>query len=470
MTSFSPVRPVPWSPPLRPVAGPDAPALQPSATALGFFFFVLLNAVLYIRPSEYIGGVYGDRIYLSVILACLAVSFPAILSRLSPASLARQPQTACVLLLLVVIPLSQIVHGQMGIAWDGGIAFAKTVAYYLLLIALVTTPSRLRQLLCWLPLFTTVLAGLAVLNFHQIISLDRIKAISELIQAKIITQTQGVKLEDQRLVVTGIFGDPNDFSLLLVASIVLSLYWLGARGAGGLRFLWLLPIGLFLYALMRTQSRGGMLALLVALFLLFRARFGWMMAFLLGACVTPALLLLGGSRQAELGTGAATAQERLQLWSDALMSFRNSPLLGIGYDQMVQDGSLVAHNSYLHAFAEMGIVGGMLFLGMFSLSFKQLWDLNPDRRTVLDPQLRRLQPFMLSLLGGFMTSIFSLTQCYVLPTYTVLGLTTMYLEQASAWPPRPVTRFDATLLKRMLVWSAVFLVLMYIFVRTTKPG
>ena len=65
-----------------------------------------------------------------------------------------------------------------------------------------------------------------------------------------------------RLQATGIYGNPNDLSRILVVGILLGLYFLGDRRLGLLRPLWLLPIGLFGLGLHLTHSRGGLMSLL----------------------------------------------------------------------------------------------------------------------------------------------------------------------------------------------------------------
>ena len=56
----------------------------------------------------------------------------------------------------------------------------------------------------------------------------------------------------------------------------------------------------------------------------------------------------------------------MQLWYAGLVEMKRFPLFGIGagmYPDFV-DGR-VAHNSFVHAFVELGIFGGVIFLGAF---------------------------------------------------------------------------------------------------------
>ena len=81
-----------------------------------------------------------------------------------------------------------------------------------------------------------------------------------------------------------------------------------------------------------TQSRGGLLALLAGLVVFLIARFGWRAALGVGLVVVPALLAVLGGRQTALSTDEGTGQQRIQIWSDAIMLMREAPLFGVGKD------------------------------------------------------------------------------------------------------------------------------------------
>src|SRR5437899_3595126 len=55
-------------------------------------------------------------------------------------------------------------------------------------------------------------------------------------------------------------------------------------------------------------------------------RFNWRTTIPLAALTVAALLLLFGGRQTSLSASEGTGQDRIQLWSEALMLFREAPL------------------------------------------------------------------------------------------------------------------------------------------------
>ena len=181
--------------------------------------------------------------------------------------------------------------------------------------------------------------------------------------------------------------NPNELATILVAALVLSfglaaalkdqpLARLGALGAGAL-----CTAGIFL-----TGSRGGLVSLAVcaAAFLVVGAR--WRGRFLL---VVLAVALAGvgyfnyvaspeiRSHVSAVGSGTG----RLDLWTVAWRMVEQEPLQGVGAGNfpvssvhyLLQPGAIersdyivgapkVAHNTYLELWAELGLVGLILFI------------------------------------------------------------------------------------------------------------
>ena len=62
------------------------------ASSLGFALFLLVNAMLFIRPAEFHPALYGLPIYEVCILACLIVSYPKVAAEASRTSLSEGPR------------------------------------------------------------------------------------------------------------------------------------------------------------------------------------------------------------------------------------------------------------------------------------------------------------------------------------------------------------------------------------------
>jgi O-antigen ligase len=158
------------------------------------------------------------------------------------------------------------------------------------------------------------------------------------------------------------------------------------------------------------------------------------------------------------------------LWSDGLFIFRQSPLFGIGAENYRQFSSHVAHNSFIHCYAELGMFGGTLFLGAFYLAIKGLYDLRrqPNDATEsedVDPELRRLHPFLMATVVAYTIGICFLSRSYIVPTYMMLGLAVAYMRMHSAQVSKPIAAWSRSVWPRLAGISCSFLVGAYVFVR-----
>jgi O-antigen ligase len=444
MLTFQPARSLP------------APALARPRAAVapcwaGFVLFMVANFLLIVRPTELVPALLGLELYQATILLCLAASFPVVVEQLQPRRLEREPLTVCLLGLNVAIVLSLLAHFQLGLAVEHGFNYAKVVLYFLLFRGLVCDVERLRTFLWWLPLFIALSLSVTLLGFYGVVTLP--------------VETRLVDGEFIRLRSTGLFNDPNDLCVLLAVGIILSLYWLTDTRSGMFRIVWLPLLLLMAFGLRLTLSRGGLLALLAGLAILFRARFGWRLALLFGVLFLPLIVLFAGGRQASLSAGATTSQLRLQLWSEGLVRTRETPLFGLGSTQFEEKAGQVAHNTYIQAFADLGLFGATFFCGSFLFVACRLEQLSRDRRVILDGQLQRLHPFLTGAIGCYMAGMFSLTLLTVLPTAMVLALAATFIRLARSVPPMPPDRFDGRFLFRLAGSSVLLLLALMLFVR-----
>jgi O-antigen ligase len=234
-----------------------------------------------------------------------------------------------------------------------------------------------------------------------------------------------------------------------------------------LRFLWLLPMLLMGVALACTHSRGGLLAAAGGGFAWFMIRYGRKRAIavaLAGMCLLP---LIAG-RQAEIDLSEGTAQSRIQLWSDGLAQIQSPNIaFGIGQGMYQEFAQLVAHNSYVHAYVELGFFGGTLFFGCFFFAALGLYRLDKIGEPLHHAELRRLHPYMAALTAGWGVGLLSLSRCYVAPTYMVVGVVGVYLQMAGLHlrPCRPLIVWNRRHLQKLVVGSGAALVCCMLFVR-----
>jgi hypothetical protein len=419
---------------------------------LDFALFILVTAILFIRPTDFVPGLDEVPIYQIAIVPCILLSWHKLVPQLSPAALKERPVFVFGIGILVVSIISNLLRGKVETGSEVVVEYVKVLIFYLLMLAHLDSPGRLRLFGGCLVGIILVPITLAVLNYNGYINITSFKVLDD----------DGYR----RLTATGNFGDPNDACEIINCAMLLSLPGLLARGGGPGRVLWLAPLGIFGYALKLTQSRGGFLGAAVGLVVLLRGRFRGMKSLVLvGAALGLLFLLIGGSRQTSLDTGEGTGQGRIQLWDAGFELMKRSPLIGWGTGGFLENVKRVAHNAFVQTYTDLGFFGGTLFVGQYFYCLMNLAKLGSKRFTLPDPELRRLHPFFLALLAGFATSEMSVTNAFSPVNYTMFGLATAFIRLADPSPPLPDLVLSWTLVRRVILFSCLFLVALYIFIR-----
>lgn len=218
----------------------------------------------------------------------------------------------------------------------------------------------------------------------------------------------------------GFLSDPNDFSQVLV--MCLPLLWAAWRAGKHLRNLLFViaPGAMMGYGIYLSQSRGAMLGAASLLFFTVRE---W-----LGTTRTTVLMALGGAgfiAASAIGGRAISskeqsAAERIEAWSVGLELLKWRPVFGVGYGNFTDHNPLTAHNSFVLCFAELGLVGYFLWIGMIVLTFKSLTaviDCMPSR----NPH-RQMVALLRNSLVGFLVCAWFLSRTYQPVLYFLLAL------------------------------------------------
>jgi O-antigen ligase len=155
--------------------------------------------------------------------------------------------------------------------------------------------------------------------------------------------------------------------------------WLALGDPAGLAWMRRAAVAAVLLAgLLLSRSRGGLMAVVVATVaapLLLRRR---VLAALGGALVLAAALLFVGTETLERDTARALEDSRFSVWPDALRMVPDFPVFGVGFNdfpsayrryQRVHLHEWVgeAHNDYLQALTDIGLLGLGLTLGLVAL-------------------------------------------------------------------------------------------------------
>ncbi len=431
--------------------------------SLAFTSFCLLTAVMILRPGEMVAGLEGVPIYEGLVFATLALSVRRVWQFFTPRALCCQPITLCLVGVFVAIPLSHLTHSYFGGMLNSTIDFTKTALFYALLVATVDTWERFEKLCVVIAVCATAMVSFCVIDFVELFDFEFIKHVND---SHGLTET-GEAARVLRMNGTGIFSDPNDISLLIVATGVLCASFVWDRERSQARLLWLLPMAVLATGLVCTKSRGGLLALGAACGVMVMFRYGKQAAIAIGLLGAIAVPLLAG-RQAEIDISDGTGHDRIVLWREGLSAVMSSDIVfGTGHRTYHDIAGLVAHNSFVHAFVELGFFGGTFFFGMFFFSALGLFRLNEPQWRILHPRQARFLPYMAAIGAGWTIGLLSLSRCYTVSTLLILALGTAYLNLAN-WqiePRRLVVQWDAPHRRKLVLASAALFVGLNVFVR-----
>ncbi len=356
-------------------------------------------------------------LYNILMILCLLTSATQIVKVLS--SLRDTPITGCVLALVPACSLSQLSHGQAGLALNDGFTLAKILAHYTLLVALVNTPARLRSFLIWLTVFTLLMVTLAMLHYHGFINIESLEAVK---QIDVDAQTGEITFIP-RLRSTGVFNDPNDLSMMTVFGLVVCVYLFETTPAILPRIACVVTAGVLLEALRLTFSRGGLINLAFSMLILCGAKFGRKATIAAALLGLPLALVVFGGRQTRINVNSSgdTSQDRIQLWVEGMNMFKESPIFGTGMNTYAERAGLVAHNSFVHTYGELGLFGGTMFAGAWSTALWGVLRLGKSGVAVYDHAVRNLQPFFLAIVSSYMVGMLSLSRPYTITTYVLLA-------------------------------------------------
>jgi O-antigen ligase len=234
----------------------------------------------------------------------------------------------------------------------------------------------------------------------------------------------------------GFLQDPNDLAQLLAG--ILPLVFLEWRRHRAVRnsFLVLAPAALVLGGIFLTRSRGGLVA--VAAMALFAAfHFGNRIVSSLVAVATGAGLIVGLAPLRSYVLRDESSLGRVEAWYQGLQMLKGSPLWGVGYGNFTDYNNLVAHNSYIHCLAELGVVGYSFWVGMIIVTFHDLRSLYRKPRSEeprvpepLDGELRRWATASALALVGFLAGAFMLSRTYSPTFFIFLALPTALADVA----------------------------------------
>lgn len=388
-----------------------------------FVLSLLYLALTIVRPQDYLPGLAGVPLLSGV----LALAFLSWLFSRGKAFAA--PQFAILPVFLLVTMVSQATNGWVGGMLDQFGLFAPAVVIFFVLAAGCREP---KHVITTMKIFAACAAVLALHGVEQ---------------AATGMGWTGMPIgEDHRIQYVGIFNDPNDLGLLFVAALPMAGF-LAARARLLGRMFWGVCVGLLLYGVYLTNSRGAFLGvLMVGGVYIWRHR-GPVVAGSLAVVGLAAMKLLS-SRMQDLDPEESSAFGRVDAWYAGLEMFRSHPLFGVGAGNFTDYNDLTAHNSFVLVLAETGFIGFVCWLAFVGYAFLEM---RAVLRCVPAPEVaateawaldKRLAMTLWLSLCGLFTCAFFLSRSYTIVLYLQAALVTgFYVGVRERIPGLPAFRF-----------------------------
>jgi hypothetical protein len=340
-----------------------------------FALFLAYIILTFLRPAEHIPAFRGWPIMDAASVLALCSSGVSLMRGHKGRSGA--PQVALTVALVAWSGVTVLVSPLLSMeVFQHVLNFAKSSATaFILVVVNVTTVRRLR-------LVAGAMTMCGLFLSWQAVSTSREMAGEQLWDATTrdrsnggyegdVQSPQGTPSYGDRVFISGLFGDPNDLALTLVAMIPFALAMTRPARPVLRTVAMLLSTCALLYGIYVTRSRGGVLALASVVALLLRGRVGNALSGVAGALVLLGLLTAGfvGDRSMSID---ASAEGRIDAWSAGLQMLKHSPLWGVGLGLFGEYHTRAAHSAFVQCFAELGIVGYLLWLALIIVTLDEL--------------------------------------------------------------------------------------------------
>jgi hypothetical protein len=388
---------------------------------MSFGLFLLYLTLVFIRPGEQIPELRGLPVMDVVSVLALVAVGVAVLGGRGPSF--RSPQLLLMLSLgawaLVSVALSPI---RSWPAFEAAVGFGKSSGVAFLLVALAVVTNRrlsgVAVLLVAVAVFVSGQAGVAEQLYAGASPLaDAATAPGNPTWDGV--GASGASLPSPgagsgRLRGVGVFHDPNDLAVTLIAVLPLCLALRRDHSwVRNLLVVWI-PGALILYGIYLTRSRGAVVALACVFALSIRHRIGRPLALLAGVASLSVFVTLGfiGGRTMEMDQSASN---RIVAWSEGLQMLKSSPVWGVGFGMFTAYHPKTAHNTFVQCFAELGLVGYALWLSLILVTLD-------DLRAASKSDLHRWSRAVSSSILGFLAGGLFLSRAYDPTLYVLIGL------------------------------------------------
>jgi len=321
------------------------PIVEERNSEAAFFFLFLYTASALIRPHEMFQT--SLEWVLIKVFAILALMFVLFAQR--PLKLYPQHWMTLAIVPLIAVSGFLNVSGMDGIDQSSKLLIGSIIPLFLYSTC-ITSIKKQHALM----IICIVAALLMIHNGH-------VQQTSHL-HLGWAFDTQGMfdrGTDVRRITYLGFFGDPNDLGMFLVMTIPFLLYFY-TQGGVLTKLIMTTILITFGYGIYLTDSRGTMLGAGALVGIYFLVMNAGPRLFVFSVVLAPIAATVIASLQSNIDS---SANGRLEAWYFGIQMLMANPIFGIGRGQFVEEHGLVAHNSYIHVAAELGIPGYTLWGG-----------------------------------------------------------------------------------------------------------
>jgi O-antigen ligase len=414
---------------------------------MGFLLTLVYVAGTYLRPAEAFPALAPYRVMLLLGLAAAAGGVWASLRGRGPTF--RGPQIYLVPLFAAWAVFTVMAQGWLGGALPAAEELSGTILIFLAVTLAVTSLTRVRILAGTMVVLTVVVVGQGVAalfwGYHRDLFVMEEEVVADPSReeepAPAATDAEGGEPADAdsprqllpRIRSRGVLNDPNDLGQATVAVLpLLFAFWRRDRLARSLAAVGL-PSLFLLYGVYLTRSRGAFFSLLAVAVVAGWRRLGRVAGMAVALAGVAALALVGFAGRAVALDESAMG--RTEAWADGLLMLRSSPIWGVGYGNFTEHHSLVAHNSFVHCFAEVGLVGYFLWLAILAVTYRQI-SVAARPSTAGEPggapdgELGHWASAVRLSLTAFLVAAFFLSRTYNVLLFLIVGLATAVIDLA----------------------------------------
>ncbi len=239
----------------------------------GLLFYLMMT---YIRPQEFVASLRERPLMLILAFVILGTLLLHASVRKRTFMFLNTRQGLLMFVFFLLIPLSHLQRLYLTGASDSFNSFLPVYLLFIMVLNLIDNPGQLRKAIHLLFAMTLLLSLNGILQYFRGYDIA------------------GQTTYEGRIRWIGIFSDPNDLGLTILAFTPLAVInLLNGKNSAPRRILWGIAMAVLVYALYLTNSRGTFIGLLAILIFVMCKRIGMVRGLVVGIILGSILLVAG---------------------------------------------------------------------------------------------------------------------------------------------------------------------------------